>query len=99
MHAAIVDLAVLALNEWEGTSSVRVSAEPRCLRSCCHGDRYLFVAVYCAEILVHGDIAVEDLLAGEVEKVCPDGEIAERWHRRGALVGADKNRRPLTPTT
>ena len=43
---AVVDLDVLALDEWEGTATVRVSAERSCLRRCAHGDRYLFVAVY-----------------------------------------------------
>src|SRR5215216_3975170 len=43
---AIVDLDVLALNEWEGTATIRVSVERSCLRQCSHGDTFLFVEGY-----------------------------------------------------
>jgi hypothetical protein len=37
-------LQVIAINEWESTASVRVSASQTCGRTCPWGDRYLFAA-------------------------------------------------------
>ena len=37
-------LQVIAVNEWESTASVRVSASQTCGRTCPWGDRYLFAA-------------------------------------------------------
>jgi len=39
-------MQVIALNEWEGTASIRVTAHQNCERKCPWGDRYLFVSVY-----------------------------------------------------
>lgn len=44
---------MVALNEWEGTASLRVSAHHTCDRACPWGDRYLFVSTF-------GDTAADE---------------------------------------
>lgn len=41
-------LEIIAVNEWEGTASIRVTAHQSCQRVCPWGDRYLFVSVFNA---------------------------------------------------
>ncbi|MBW8826342.1 MAG: hypothetical protein JF603_08340 [Acidobacteria bacterium] len=45
VHADIY-LEVVGLNEWEGTASIRVSAEQSCGRTCPWSDRYVFTSVF-----------------------------------------------------